>query len=99
MDLQPEEPRADSKSNTSSLRVRLGRFNIAVLRVVTASLAGLPDSEQVCLCKLMSLGTCLEAWQDWQSLPDIMQCVCKLFQLHVAQRLVYGFCADSAPHD
>ncbi len=56
MDLQPEEPRVDSKTDTSSLRVRLGRFNVAVLRVVTASVAGLPDSEQVCCCQMMRLG-------------------------------------------
>ena len=46
----------DSKTDTSSLRVRLGRFNVAVLRVVTASVAGLPDSEQVCCCQMMRLG-------------------------------------------
>ena len=55
VDLQPEEPRADSKTDTSSLRVRLGRFNIAVLRVANASVAGLPDSEQVSFLKLLYL--------------------------------------------
>ena len=48
IDLQPEEPRAGQRSSdTTSLRVRLSRFNTAVLRVVAANVAGLPDSEQV----------------------------------------------------
>lgn len=48
IDLQPEEPRAGLRaSDTTSLRGRLSRFNAAVLRVVAADAAGLPDSEQV----------------------------------------------------
>ncbi len=48
IDLQAEEPRAGVRaSDTTSLRVRLSRFNTAVLRVVAADVAGLPDSEQV----------------------------------------------------
>ncbi len=48
IDLQPEEPRAGQRhSDTTSLRVRLSRFNTGVLRVVAADVAGLPDSEQV----------------------------------------------------
>lgn len=48
VDLQPEEPRAGLRSSdTALLRVRLSRFNTAVLRIVAADVAGLPDSEQV----------------------------------------------------
>ena len=48
MDLQPEEPATLAKhSGHVSLRERLLRFNVAVLRVVTAACAGLPHSKQV----------------------------------------------------
>ena len=48
MDLQPEEPATLAKhSGQVSLRERLLRFNVAVLRVVAAACAGLPHSKQV----------------------------------------------------
>ena len=50
VDLQPEEPATVSHhSEHVSLRERLLRFNVAVLRIVAAACAGLPDSKQVSL--------------------------------------------------
>lgn len=47
VDLQPEEPAMLSQHSTHvSLRERLLRFNVAVLRIVAAACAGLPDSKQ-----------------------------------------------------
>ncbi|CAK0757624.1 hypothetical protein CVIRNUC_002556 [Coccomyxa viridis] len=48
IDLQPEEPAAVLQhSKHTSLRERLLRFNVAVLRVVAAACAGLPHSKQM----------------------------------------------------
>ena len=47
VDLQPEEPATVSQHSAHvSLRERLLRFNVAVLRIVAAACAGLPDSKQ-----------------------------------------------------
>lgn len=48
VDLQPEEPATVAQhSGHMSLHERLLRFNVAVLRIVAAACAGLPDSKQV----------------------------------------------------
>ena len=47
VDLQPEEPATVTQHSAHvSLRERLLRFNVAVLRIVAAACAGLPDSKQ-----------------------------------------------------
>ena len=54
VDLQPEEPATASLHSAHvSLRERLLRFNVAVLRIVAAACAGLPHSKQASmLCRV-----------------------------------------------
>ena len=60
VDLQPEEPATVAQHSAhTSLRERLLRFNVAVLRIVAAACAGLPDSKQAsrlcCICTVSAL--------------------------------------------
>lgn len=77
IDLQPEEPRAGQRSSdTTSLRVRLSRFNTAVLRVVAANVAGLPDSEQVQPATLLLPHASSTATTSLFPLDDILHASC-----------------------
>ena len=92
IDLQPEEPAAAlHHSKHTSLRERLLRFNVAVLRVVAAACAGLPHSKQASAALPTTVWSSLRPTQS--SSEDSLQSAtkayvqghrrCKFFQLHL----------------